>query len=190
MPCVAGCWRTMGWMMVGVASRGWRPGGCASGGRAKGTRYRAACLAVAVIASAAVAGCGGGTGGGAPQYELQARTIPGLGKVVADGQGFTLYMYGPDHRGASRCTGVCASQWPPVVLPRGVTRPRAGPGIRAALLGTVRRGDGALQVTYNRWPLYLWPGDAVPGQATGQGDDMGLWYTLSVTGAVDEGTPR
>jgi predicted lipoprotein with Yx(FWY)xxD motif len=148
------------------------------------------CLAAALTASAVTAvGCGS-SAGGAPKYDLEARTIPGLGRVVTDGQGFTLYMYAPDHRGVSRCYQVCASQWPPLVLPRGVTRPRAGPGIRAALLGTVRRSGGALQVTYNRWPLYLWQGDGAPGEATGQADDMGLWYTLSVTGAVDEGTPR
>jgi predicted lipoprotein with Yx(FWY)xxD motif len=148
------------------------------------------CLAAALVASAVTAAGCGGTAASAPKYELLARTIPGLGQVVTDGQGFTLYMYAPDHRGASQCYGLCASQWPPLVLPRGVTRPRGGPGIRAALLGTVRRDDGALQVTYDRWPVYLWPGDGAPGQATGQADDMGLWYTLSVTGAVDEGTPR
>jgi predicted lipoprotein with Yx(FWY)xxD motif len=156
---------------------------------AGGRRRRAMWLAALTAAVVTAAGCGSAASG-APKYELQARAIPGLGRVVTDGQGFTLYMYAPDHRGVSRCYGLCASQWPPLVLPRGVTRPRAGPGIRVALLGTVRRGNGALQVTYNRWPLYLWQGDAAPGQATGQADDMGLWYTVSVTGAVDEGTPR
>jgi predicted lipoprotein with Yx(FWY)xxD motif len=152
-------------------------------------RRRAGLLAVAAVALALV-GCGGGSGGSGPTYEVQAATIAGLGKVITDGQGFTLYMYAPDHQGASACYRVCASQWPPLVLPRGVTRPAAGPGVNAALLGTVRRSDGALQVTYNKWPLYLWQGDTAPGQATGQADDMGLWYTLSVTGAVDRGTPR
>jgi predicted lipoprotein with Yx(FWY)xxD motif len=156
---------------------------------AGGRRRRAMFLAALTAGAVTVAGCGGAASG-APKYELQARAISGLGQVVTDGQGFTLYMYAPDHRGVSRCYGLCASQWPPLVLPRGVTRPRGGPGIRASLLGTVRRSDGALQVTYNRWPLYLWQGDAAPGQATGQADDMGLWYTVSVTGAVDEGTPR
>jgi predicted lipoprotein with Yx(FWY)xxD motif len=156
---------------------------------AGGQRRRALCLAALTASVVIAAGCGS-PASGAPQYELQARAISGLGQVVTDGQGFTLYMYAPDHRGVSRCYGLCASQWPPLVLPRGVTRPKAGPGIRAALLGTVRRGNGALQVTYNRWPLYLWQGDTAPGQATGQADDMGLWYALSVSGTVDEGTPR
>jgi predicted lipoprotein with Yx(FWY)xxD motif len=151
------------------------------------------CLAAAVVAAIAAAGCGGSTGGGtasAPRYEVHARTIPGLGKVITDGQGYTLYMYVPDHHGASRCAGLCARQWPPLVLPRGVSRPRAGPGIRPELLGTVRRGDGSLQETYDGWPLYLWQGDEAPGWATGQAEDMGLWYAMSITGAIDKGMPR
>jgi predicted lipoprotein with Yx(FWY)xxD motif len=136
-----------------------------------------------------VAGCGSHAAGAAPQYELQARSIGGLGKIVTDGEGFALYMYAPDHRGPSRCYGFCAEQWPPLVLPRGVTRPEAGPGLDKALVGTVRRSNGTLQETYAGWPLYLWQGDTAPGEATGQADDMGLWYVLSVTGAVDRGTP-
>jgi Secreted repeat of unknown function len=73
----------------------------------------------------------------------------------------------------------------PLVLPRGVRRPVAGPGVNAALLGTTRRAGGVLQVTYNRWPLYLWQGDVAPGQATGQGEGMGAWYALPVGGSVD-----
>jgi predicted lipoprotein with Yx(FWY)xxD motif len=144
----------------------------------------------AVLAAAlAIAGCGSAASPSAPPYRLQARTIDGLGKIIADGRGFTLYMYGPDHQGAPRCTGFCAQQWPPLLLPPGVAKPIASPGVLARLVGTVRRPDGRLQVTYNGWPLYLWIGDTAPGQATGQADDMGLWYALSVTGAIDKGTP-
>jgi predicted lipoprotein with Yx(FWY)xxD motif len=140
------------------------------------------------LAMAAV-GCGSQASHAAPQYELQARSIPGLGKIVTDGKGFTLYMYAPDRRGASRCYGFCAQQWPPLMLPRGVTSPQAGPGIDKALLGTVKRRNGTLQETYDGWPLYLWQGDTAPGEATGQADDMGLWYVLSAVGTVDRGTP-
>jgi predicted lipoprotein with Yx(FWY)xxD motif len=137
-----------------------------------------------------VAGCGSAAPTSAPVYQIQARTIGGLGKIITDGNGFTLYMYAPDHQGPSECSGFCAQQWPPLLLPAGVDKPTAGPGVVASLLGTVRRADGRLQATYNGWPLYLWIGDTAPGQATGQADDMGLWYVLSVTGAVDKGTPR
>ena len=106
--------------------------------------------------------------------------------MLADGPGFTLYVYIPDHRGRSQCSGVCARDWAPLVLPPGVRHATAGSGVQASLLGTVRRPGGALQVTYNRWPLYLWHSDYMPGQATGQADDMGLWYVLSVSGSVDK----
>jgi predicted lipoprotein with Yx(FWY)xxD motif len=152
---------------------------------------RAGRLATAVAVGAVVVACGGGSpASSVPQYEVLARTVPGLGEIITDGKGFTLYMYGPDHRGPSQCYGFCAQQWPPLVLPRGVTRPKAGPGVRVALLGTVRRANGEQQETYGGWPLYLWIGDTSPGEATGQADDMGLWYVLSLTGAVDRGTPR
>jgi predicted lipoprotein with Yx(FWY)xxD motif len=167
--------------------------GPAMSARGRGGRpaaRRAGWLAATVAAGSLAAGCGSGPGSSVPQYVVLAHAIPGLGEVITDGKGYTLYMYAPDHRGPSQCTGFCAQQWPPLVLPRGVTRPRAGSGVRTALLGTVRRANGELQETYNGWPLYLWIGDGRPGEATGQADDMGLWYVLSVTGAVDKGSPR
>jgi predicted lipoprotein with Yx(FWY)xxD motif len=159
-------------------------------------RERCAAVAAVLLVAAGVAGCGGSSspgasspGAGAPVYEVRAGSVSGLGEIVVDGKGFTLYSYAPDRQGSSTCTGFCAQQWPPLVLPKGVERPEAGPGVNAALLGTVRRPNGQLQETYNRWPLYLWEGDLAPGQATGQADAMGLWYVVSVTGAVDRGVP-
>jgi predicted lipoprotein with Yx(FWY)xxD motif len=154
------------------------------------TRARCAATATALAAAIGIVACGGGTTGSALAYQVQARSVAGLGQIITDGNGFTLYMYAPDRRGTSRCTGFCAQQWPPLLLPAGTNKPLAGPGVKAALLGTVRRADGRLQETYDGWPLYLWIGDTAPGQATGQADDMGLWYAVSVTGAVDKGTPR
>jgi len=144
----------------------------------------AACLCLFAAA------CGNAAGSATPRYEVLSRLVPGLGKIITDGQGMTLYMYTPDNRGPSQCGGFCAQQWPPLVLPRSISRPLAGPGIRATLLGTLRRADGQLQETYNGWPLYLWIGDTAPGQATGQADDMGLWYVMSASGAIDRGTVR
>jgi predicted lipoprotein with Yx(FWY)xxD motif len=138
------------------------------------------------VACVFLAACGSGHPAQAsPVWEVQSGQVRGLGEIVTDGRGFTLYIYQPDDQGPSVCTGVCAIQWPPLVLPRGVRRPVAGPGVNQALLGTARRADGVLQVTYNRWPLYLWQGDLAPGQATGQGEGMGAWYALSVSGNVD-----
>ncbi len=155
-----------------------------------GVVWAGAAASGVLAAGLAVAACGSSASGGAQAYQLEARSLSGLGEIITDGTGFTLYMYAPDHQGPSQCYRFCAQQWPPLVLPHGVDTASAGPGVRAGLLGTVRRSNGQLQVTYNGWPLYLWQGDTAPGQATGQGYDMGLWYAMSVTGAVDRGTPR
>jgi predicted lipoprotein with Yx(FWY)xxD motif len=120
-----------------------------------------------------------------PFYEVRTGKVKGLGMVLVDGQGLTLYLFVPDKRsGRSTCYKLCAEAWPPLRLPTGVTRPVAGRGIKASLLGTTHRTDGTSQVTYHRWPLYLWVGDSEPGQATGQGINNlgGLWYVLSPDG--------
>ena len=120
-----------------------------------------------------------------PEYEITTGNVPGLGTVLVDGQGLTVYMYATDVRGQpSRCYNICAVQWPPVVLKPGVAQPVTGAGIAASLLGTSARTDGTTQVTYNGWPLYLWPPDRAPGKATGQAltNAGGLWYVLSPAG--------
>ena len=122
-----------------------------------------------------------------PYYEVKTGTVSGLGTVLVDGQGLTLYMFVPDdQRGQSTCYHACASGWPPLRLPAGVTVPVAGGQAEPTLLGTTARKDGGLQVTYNGWPLYIWVGDTEPGQATGQGIDSlgGYWYVLSPKGRV------
>jgi predicted lipoprotein with Yx(FWY)xxD motif len=124
--------------------------------------------------------------GPAPLYEVTTGKVHGLGTVLVDGQGFTLYLYVPDHQsGNSVCNGSCALAWPPLILPNGVSAAVAGSGVKSSLLGTTKRSDGSVQVTYNRWPLYTWQGDSTPGQATGQGinNSGGLWYVLSPSGA-------
>jgi predicted lipoprotein with Yx(FWY)xxD motif len=120
-----------------------------------------------------------------PTYEVKVQNITGLGPVLVDGQGIALYLFETDVRGRpSRCYGICAVQWPPLLVPSGVTRPVAGPGIRPGLLGTAPRRDGATQITYNGWPLYFWPPDRTPGTATGQAltNAGGRWYVLDPAG--------
>jgi predicted lipoprotein with Yx(FWY)xxD motif len=121
-----------------------------------------------------------------PSYEITTAQEGGLGTVLVDGKGFTLYLFLPDDRSShSRCTGICAAAWPPLILPKGVASPLAGPGVRSSLLGTTVRSDGSRQVTYNGWPLYLYTIDMTPGQATGQGLNNlgGLWYVLNPRGS-------
>jgi len=61
-----------------------------------------------------------------------------------------------------------------------------GKGLSAAKIGTIKRPNGALQVTYNKLPLYRYYLDRKPGQTKGQGvkDPAGTWYAISTTGKV------
>jgi predicted lipoprotein with Yx(FWY)xxD motif len=111
--------------------------------------------------------------------------VKGLGTVLVDGQGLTLYLFVPDKQsGTSTCYNACAQGWPPLLLPAGVSAPVAGSGVNSSLLGVTHRTDGTNQVTYNKWPLYLWVSDSEPGQATGQALNNlgGFWYVLSPSG--------
>jgi predicted lipoprotein with Yx(FWY)xxD motif len=155
-------------------------------------------LAVAVVATLVVGGCtSSGTAVSSPftgtrpslergpRYEVKVQDISGLGPVLVDGQGIALYLFSTDRRGTpSRCYDVCAVQWPPALLPTGVSRPVAGPGVEPSLLSTAPRTDGTTQITYNGWPLYLWPPDRSPGTATGQAltNAGGRWYVVDPAG--------
>jgi predicted lipoprotein with Yx(FWY)xxD motif len=104
-----------------------------------------------------------------------------LGKVLADRRGRTLYLFMKDARRKSRCGPACASAWPPVTA-KG--RPRAGAGVRARRLGSIRRSDGSRQATYFGHPLYRFIGDGGPGETNGQGlKEFGArWYAVRASG--------
>ncbi len=107
-----------------------------------------------------------------------SRTIDGTA-VLTNAKGLTLYWFGPDTATTSKCTGTCASYWPPVTGP--VT---AGPGVTGTL-GTITRPDGTTQATYDGHPLYTYVADSAPGQDKGNGLKLsgGVWYAMTVSGA-------
>jgi predicted lipoprotein with Yx(FWY)xxD motif len=108
-----------------------------------------------------------------------------LGPIVVNGQGRTVYLFEKDTGTASTCYGACASIWPPVTTSGA---PKAGKGVDASELGTRKRSDGTLQVTYNGHPLYTYTGDSSAGQTNGEGvDGFGAeWYAVSPAGQVVE----
>jgi predicted lipoprotein with Yx(FWY)xxD motif len=115
---------------------------------------------------------GSGGGGGSPaggQATISTASVSGVGKVLVDGDGMTLYTLQTEASGTIKCTGSCAKNWPPLLLAGGATAATAGDGVDAGKLGTIARPDGGTQVTYDGMPLYLWVGDTATGQATGQG---------------------
>jgi predicted lipoprotein with Yx(FWY)xxD motif len=103
------------------------------------------------------------------------------GKILFDGRGRVLYLFARDRGGRSRCSGACAKAWPPF-LTKGA--PRTLSGVNAKLLGTTKRGDGTLQVTYAKHPLYYFKEDTKPGQIKCQNVSNfgGLWLVVAPSG--------
>jgi predicted lipoprotein with Yx(FWY)xxD motif len=109
----------------------------------------------------------------------------GLGRILVDARGRTLYLFGKDKHGKSACAGQCAAFWPPLIASG---KPLAIAGAKASLLGTTKRADGRLQVTYNHHPLYRFVKDTKKGQTNGEEVDAfgAQWYALSPAGAKVE----
>jgi predicted lipoprotein with Yx(FWY)xxD motif len=105
----------------------------------------------------------------------------GLGRMLVDSRGRTLYLFEADRNGKSACSGACVSFWPPLLTSG---KPRAGTGVAARLLGTIKRRDGGVQVTYAGHPLYTFRLDTRSGQTKGEGlnDFGGHWYAVGAKG--------
>jgi predicted lipoprotein with Yx(FWY)xxD motif len=113
--------------------------------------------------------------------KIQLKKIGKLGKVLVNGHGQTLYLFEKDKGKKSKCYSACATNWPPTFTSG---KPSAGSGVSSSKLGTTRRKDGKLQVTYNGHPLYAYAGDSRPGQANGEGSNNfgAKWYVVNAKG--------
>jgi predicted lipoprotein with Yx(FWY)xxD motif len=120
------------------------------------------------------------SGGGAAAI-VSVTTVPKLGKVIVDSKGFTLYDFHKDKGGKSSCYEACEQVWPPLTTEG---KPQVGEGAMASKLGTTKRKDGTLQVTYAGWPLYTYEADKKPGDANGNDfTSFGAqWYALLPSG--------
>jgi predicted lipoprotein with Yx(FWY)xxD motif len=164
-------------------------------------------LALAALASvgALAAGCGSsnnsnsGSGGGAygaggtsttgsgtPAVATVTAANTKLGMILVDGSGRTLYLFEKDRPDQSACSGACVAAWP---VDHTSGTPKAGSGIKASLLDTIRRSDHTTQVTYNGHPLYYYSADSRPGQTNGEGVDAfgAEWYVVGPAGSKVEG---
>ena len=104
------------------------------------------------------------TAGAAPV--VLAQNVGTRGTIlVAASNNHTVYTFDSDTPGVSKCSGGCATTWPPLTVPAGTT-PTAGPGVTGQL-GTITRSDGSLQVTYKGMPLYFFHSDAKAGDTMG-----------------------
>jgi predicted lipoprotein with Yx(FWY)xxD motif len=114
---------------------------------------------------------------------LDVRNVGGdAGTVLVDSKGFTLYYFEKDKKGgSSTCYGACAGGWPPLTTegaPKGMS------GVQASKLGTTKRSDGTMQVTYAGWPLYTYVADTKPGEDNGTDVKAfgASWYPLHPNG--------
>jgi predicted lipoprotein with Yx(FWY)xxD motif len=166
-------------------------------------------VALMAVLALAVAGCGsdssssggayGGKSGGGSSGEtstasaetkpaasggagiVSAAKVGDLGTVIVNSEGLTLYDFHKDKGGTSSCYGACAGAWPPL-LTEG--NPQAQGAAQRSMLGTTKRKDGTLQVTYNGWPLYTYVADKAPGEANGNDISQfgAQWYALQPSG--------
>jgi predicted lipoprotein with Yx(FWY)xxD motif len=139
-------------------------------------------LPAVAAAAAALAACGSsGTSssasGGSTAATTAAVSAAGLKTakvggvtVLTSARGFTLYSFGPDTKTTSKCNGTCAKNWPPV-------KPASGSTVKSPF-ATIKRSDGATQLTFLGHPLYTFVGDTAAGQAKGNGlnVDGGVWH--------------
>ncbi|MGI5459161.1 hypothetical protein ACQEWB_39465 [Streptomyces sp. CA-249302] len=124
----------------------------------------------------------GGTPSGAQTETttlVAAKAMQGMGNVVTDDKGLTLYRFDNDEPNPSKwtCSGTCTKTWLPVIVQEDSV---PAEGVDQSLLGVVHR-NGERQVTLGGWPLYRYVGDTAAGQANGQGKDA-KWYAVAPSG--------
>lgn len=138
-----------------------------------GVRRFAFLLVLPLLAAA----CGGGQGPGGSKTEVGAKAVQG-GAVLVDSANHTLYTFS---KGAG-CYDACAKHWTPLVADGDVAA-RDGSNLDESLLGTTKRRDGTLQVTYDSQPLY-YTAEATPSMQ----DHGGSWDVVKITGLTPQHT--
>lgn len=111
----------------------------------------------------------------------------GLGEILVDGSGHTLYLFTQDKHDKDSCAKVagCLETWPALTTTR---RPVAGAHVRTSLLGTVELHGRVRQVTYGGHPLYTYARDFIGRSTFNIGSDEygGEWFAVDAAGqAVD-----
>jgi predicted lipoprotein with Yx(FWY)xxD motif len=143
-----------------------------------------AIVAVALVLFASLVALAPAAGGG---VTVGSAANAKLGKqIVVDGQGRTLYVLQPETARHLLCkSSACLKFWPPLTVHSSKTKLEAGPGVQGRL-ATLRRSNGALQVTLGGLPLYRYSGDSAKGEANGQGIHSfgGTWHVLTAMGAT------
>jgi predicted lipoprotein with Yx(FWY)xxD motif len=148
----------------------------------------------AIAASLLIAACGSSsssnTTSSAPSTPAAAQTgsnsssaavvktaSSSLGTILVDSQGMTLYHLSGEQPGKFICTGSCLGIWHPLIASSNST-----PSGEVGSLGTVKRPEGTVQITYKGTPLYTLAQDKKPGETNGQGiKDVGTWSVITTS---------
>jgi len=139
-------------------------------------------LHAVVVGAIGLALVAAGCGGAIPSSDGGSATLKLDGRHLVDKQGHSVYLFEKDESGESYCSGACAAVWPPLETS---TAPQAGVGVQNAALGTIRRSDGDMQVTYHGHALYYYAADAsTPGKTKGEDVDQfgAAWYLVGAQG--------
>jgi predicted lipoprotein with Yx(FWY)xxD motif len=125
----------------------------------------------------------------APSTSMTAKPARGItvttyssqyGPMLFDRSGQAIYLFDLETSSKPRCYDECAEAWPPV-LTQG--SPVASGEVRASLLGTTRRSDGSLQVTYAGHPLYFYAHEGKRQVLCHNIDEYGgLWLVVQPDG--------
>ncbi len=152
-------------------------GGSSSSSSGEGGAYGSGGESTAAKNAKSESSAGGEAGAGV----VAVAKNPQLGTILVDSKGFTLYDFHKDKGGKSACYGACASTWPPLSTS---AAPKAMSGAEASQLGTTKRSDGTVQVTYAGHPLYTYVADTKPGVVKGNDfSSFGAqWYALKPSG--------
>jgi predicted lipoprotein with Yx(FWY)xxD motif len=153
-------------------------------------------LLATTAAAVVLAGCGSngsspssGTASSGSAQTVAAKQVDGVGDVLVDRTGRTLYTPDEEADGKILCTGACTTFWVPLTADGA---PTAAAGV--AQLGVVDRPDGSKQVTADGKPLYTFKQDS-PGDVKGNdfSDDFGgqhfTWHAVLANGTMATGAP-
>ena len=123
---------------------------------------------IGLIATATLAACASMTGGAMAPY-----TKVNDGMLVGSNN-MTLYTYSKDMAGSGKsvCNGMCATNWPPLLV-------EGSPAIYGGY-SIITRDDGKKQLAFNGMPLYFYAKDTKPGDKTGDGRSEGAWQIIKM----------
>ena len=86
----------------------------------------------------------------------------------------TLYIYTKDVAGSGKsvCNGMCATNWPPLLVD-------GSPAVSSGY-SIITRDDGKKQLAFNGMPLYFYAKDTKPGDKIGDGRSEGAWQIIKM----------